>query len=247
MYDAFAFDEPVRGAIARYREQEPIRRAARRAAKIATISCFSRDRLAARLDIDPARITVIPLAPDPLFRPGDEPSPLDRPYMLFVAGAEARKNAPFFLDAFAQAFPQRDIALAIAGRLEPAAEAFLATGGIAAIRLAPDDLTLRALYRNAIAVAVPSRAEGFGLVAAEALACGAAVIAADAAALPEVTGDAALLVDPANAAGWIDALRAVASDNELRAGLCAKGAARFAFARRDEAAETTLDLLAALV
>ncbi len=200
-----------------------------------------------RLDLDPAAIAVVPLAPAALFVPGAAPSPLHTPYVLFVAGPEPRKNGPFFLETFARAFPDRSMTLAIVGRLEPAAEALISGGSLAVARLRPDDRMLRALYRNAVAVAVPSRAEGYGLVAAEALACGAAVVAADATALPEVTGDAALLIDPADADGWIAALRAIAADEELRAGLRARGAARFAFTRRDDAAEATLDLLAALV
>jgi glycosyltransferase involved in cell wall biosynthesis len=95
---------------------------------------------------------------------------------------------------------------------------------------------LRTLYRTARAVAVPSLAEGFGLVVAEAQACGAAVVAADAGAVREAGGDAALLVDPFQVGAWSAALTDVVYDDDCYAHL--RAAARNRWAHVDPSAAT---------
>jgi glycosyltransferase involved in cell wall biosynthesis len=86
--------------------------------------------------------------------------------------------------------------------------------------------TLASLYREAIALVLPSIEEGFGLPAAEAMAGGAAVIASNAAALRELTGDAALHFDAHDAGALAAAMLAVARDAELRASLASRGIER---------------------
>jgi glycosyltransferase involved in cell wall biosynthesis len=88
-----------------------------------------------------------------------------------------------------------------------------------------DDAELAALYRGAIALVMPSREEGFGLPALEAMASGCAVITSNAAALVEITGDAALNVE-SNAASLAEAMTRVASDESLRAMLASRGIER---------------------
>jgi glycosyltransferase involved in cell wall biosynthesis len=84
------------------------------------------------------------------------------------------------------------------------------------------------LYELASVVAVPSRYEGFGLPAVEAMAYGTPVVAADATALPEVVGDAGVLVDPDDVGGWAAALAALLDDPDERARRSAAGRARAA-------------------
>ena len=79
-----------------------------------------------------------------------------------------------------------------------------------------DEARLRALYDNALAIAVPSRYEGFGLPVIEAMSRGIPLVTSDAASLPEVTGGAALQVPPLDVAAWADALARVAGDAVLR-------------------------------
>jgi glycosyltransferase involved in cell wall biosynthesis len=88
-----------------------------------------------------------------------------------------------------------------------------------------DDAELAALYRGAIALVIPSREEGFGLPALEAMASGCAVIASNAAALVELTGDAALHVEP-NATSLTQAMRLIARDEALRRTLASRGIER---------------------
>ncbi len=86
----------------------------------------------------------------------------------------------------------------------------------------PDE-DLPALYAAARALVWPSLYEGFGLPVAEAMACGAAVLTSNTSALPEVAGDAALLVDPANQGAIEEGLCRLSQDDALVASLCARG------------------------
>jgi len=248
MHDAFAFTEPHVEPVARWREQSPIRRAARLAARIVTDSEWSRGELARELRLDPAAIAVVRPAPDPFWFPasGDQlPEPLAGARIVLLVGVrEPRKNARTALEAAARALRAPGELLVIAGELSAADRAFARKRRVPAGEIAAGDLLLRALYRKAALVLVPSLAEGFGLVAIEAMACGAAVIASDASALPEATGGAALLLDPRDAEGWARAIRTLLDDPAALAALRARGTARFAFADRSAAARATLELLA---
>jgi glycosyltransferase involved in cell wall biosynthesis len=92
-------------------------------------------------------------------------------------------------------------------------------------------------------VVLPSLFEGFGLPALEALACGAPLLAANATSLPEVTGDAALLLDPHDPDAWAAAMRRALRDPDLRADLARRGPARAAQFTWARTAEETLAVL----
>ena len=85
---------------------------------------------------------------------------------------------------------------------------------------------LRALYAGCALFAFPSLYEGFGMPPLEAMACGAPVVCSNASSLPEAVGDAALLVDPRDPAGWAQAMMRVADDAALREDLRRRGALR---------------------
>ena len=228
--DAFAFDEPHRDPVARWREQAPIRRAARDATKISTISGWSRDRLVRALGIEAERIEVIHPAPDPYFTPGPDagvpPALAGKRYVLLVGARESRKNARTLLAAALRALRAPAETLAVVGGLTPEDERFAKGLALATHVVDVDDALLRALYRNAAVVAIPSSAEGFGMVAVEAMACGAPVLAADAAALPEATGDAAELLPAGDVEAWGRALRRVLDDPAHARSLREAGLAR---------------------
>jgi glycosyltransferase involved in cell wall biosynthesis len=243
IYDAFAFSEPAKGFVARWREQAPIRRAAARA----TISQWSAHQIATILRVDPSRIVVVHPAPDPYFfpAPGDTlpPNLQDKQFVLFVAGPERRKNAQLLIEACAKALRAPGETLAVIGNLSEQDEEYLRAYAPPHVRLRADDGLLRTLYRTAALVAVPSRGEGFGLVAIEAMACGAPVIASNVSALPEATGGDALLLDSRDTAAWAKAIRMLLDDSAQRSALAARAAARYAFADRTKPIRNMLALL----
>lgn len=244
MHDAFAFTQPHPERIARFREQTPMRRAAREAAAIAVNSHWSRAEIERELR-PRCDSVVITWQADAFFFPaeGDRPpEPLDAtPYVLIVGVSEPRKNAALALQACARALRGSET-LVVVGELSNGDRALARRLKLRCGEMTASDPVLRALYRNAQLVLVPSLAEGFGLVAAEALACGAAVLTSDTSALPETTGDAAMLLDPHDVAAWARAIRDIL-DDPRRAGMLRARAAPFATADRSAFARRTLALL----
>ena len=227
-HDAFAFTHPHANWVGRYREQAPIRRALARADRRSANSSWTAQEFARVFNLTADSFSVIHPVPDPWWQP--VPPTQHTPYFLVVAGPEERKNLPTLVRAFARAFPARDCSLLIAGNAPRA-------------NIHPDDTELRALYSGALAVAVPSSAEGYGLMAVEAMACGAAVIASDASALPEACDGAAKLVPPFDVNAWALALRTIADDASMRAAMRENSLARAARIDRSAPARLTLALL----
>jgi glycosyltransferase involved in cell wall biosynthesis len=225
LHDPFAFTFPHPSFWARRKEQGPIARAIRTATKFLAVSDWTKGEFVRLFGVDADRIAVVPNVPDPFWQPVETRG--GRPYFLFAGGPEPRKNTAMLFKAFRTAFPGDGPGLVVAGTLSAADER--ACSAIArARRVRADDGDLRNLYSGALAVLVPSIAEGFGLTAVEAMACGAPVLAADAAALPETCGGAALLIPPLDEAGWSDAMRRVAEDSQLREELRERGLVRVA-------------------
>ncbi len=177
-----------------------------------------------------------------------EPAPFAQPYVLSVQAAiEPRKNIPRLIEAFAQARRARPaLRLVVAGGPgadEPVVRAAVARHDLTAAVDFPGVLPerlLQASYRGALALAYPSLYEGFGLPLLEAMTVGTPVIASRVSSLPEVAGDAALLVDPFDVDALAGALEQVAGDEALRADLAARGARRVRRFSWERAAQETL-------
>lgn len=226
IHDVFAFTAPHRNVVSRFREQQPVRRAVLKADSIVTVSRWSADEITRVFAIARERIRVIPHAPRPFWTPVVLPATTGDPYFLFVSGPEPRKNAPLLFAAFQEAFSRREAELVIAGTLSRGDRSMLDRTDIRFRHLHPDDEQLRALYTGALAVTVPSLAEGFGLVAIEAMACGTAVLASNACALPEACGEGAELLNPFDRAAWSAALRKVFENAAFREELRGRAARR---------------------
>jgi glycosyltransferase involved in cell wall biosynthesis len=203
----------------------------RRARTLITVSEFSRRELVELAGADPARVAVIPGGVDERFHPGADPEParhalgLRRAYVLCVASHTARKNLAALAPA-ARALAGEGIEVVVAGGHRPQ---FAREDGLDALRvLGPvaDDL-LPGLYAGALAFALPSRYEGFGLPVLEAMAAGTPVVAAAAGALPETCDGAAMLAEPDGEA-FAAALAVLASDAGERARLRTAGLERAA-------------------
>lgn len=195
--------------------------AAQRARAVVTVSEFSRRELIELGGLDPRRLTVIGGGVNARFTPGDGADAaaalgLHRPYVLTIATDDPRKNLDALLPC-AAALAQRGIELVWAGDSRPQFARTKPLTGLRTLGYVPETL-LVGLYRGAKAFVLPSRYEGFGLACLEAMACGTPVIAADRAALPEVCGDAALLVDPDDPSAITQAVLTVCED-PLRAAL----------------------------
>jgi len=149
-----------------------------------------------------------------------------------VGTIQARKNLDVLVRAVDR-LRRRDgvrVTLAIAGRRGWRTEAFDAACRETEVTLlgAVPDAALPALFANAAAFVQPSSYEGFGLTAVEAMACGAPVIAANAGSLPEVVGDAGLLVPPRDEEALASAIRELLLRPDLAEALAERGRARAA-------------------
>lgn len=210
---------------------------ARVARQIIAISGQTRDDLVEHYGTDPDKITVIHSGVDHArFRVLDDPVVhkvtsrlgIDRPYIFFLSTVQPRKNLVRLIEAF-EALDDADTLLVIAGAsgwLSRAIEERI-VGSFASERIrrlgtvADDDVP--ALYNGARVFALPSLYEGFGMGVLEAMACGCPVVTSNRSSLPEVAGDAAVLVDPFDVASIHDGIVQAISRSErerlVRAGL----------------------------
>jgi glycosyltransferase involved in cell wall biosynthesis len=216
-------------------------RAARRAARVLAISELTKRDLVELYGIPEQKIAVTPLAADPAFVP-DGPSPDGEPYALFVGALQVRKEAATAIEALSlvgEGAPRLVLAGPDKGGRTEVEETAARLGVAVELRGHVPQDELAGLYRGAECLVFPSRYEGFGLPLLEAMASGTPVVATTAGALPEVAGDAAVLVEPGNAvalAGGIE--RALADHERLRAA----GLARAASYSWAETARLTLEV-----
>ncbi len=217
------------------------------------------------LRIDKSRVVVIPEGCEPRFRPLTDPEHLHRVrtkyglpalYILCLGTLEPRKNITTLLHAFARLrsllHGEPALHLVVAGARGWREQAIFQTVKNLGIEQAVcfpgfiDDEDLPALYSGALLFVFPSLYEGFGLPVLEAMSCGIPVVASNTSAMPEVAGDAALLVDPYDIEGMATAIATVVHNTSLRDSLRRKGliqAQRFSW---ETTARKTLDLYMAL-
>ncbi len=255
IHDLIPWNEPVCGLGQRVERgcyRSAVRIAARRAVRITTVSDYVRRDVIRRLRVDPRRIEVIGNGVDPALhipeRRGQAPTlqpELQAPYVLYVGGHERRKNVAGVLAAM-QTYWARSgfgLELHLTGSLEqlcPEAAAVLnRTDPEAPVRFLgdPDDGQLSRLYGGATALLLLSYEEGFGLPALEAMVHGCPVIASNRMSLPEVVGDAGLLVAPDDQEAAARAIRDLVESPQVRAGLLERGRARAASALWRDVAE----------
>jgi glycosyltransferase involved in cell wall biosynthesis len=229
------------------------------ASAIIADSEHSRRAIVDRLGLAPERTVVIPVGLGPEFRPATpsaaqrERYGLGRHYALYVGNFRPHKNLPRLLRAWAGlAVPLRaSHRLVLAGGDDagrPALAALAASLGLGDRVVFPgliDDADLPELYGGAAAVVLPSLEEGFGLPALEAMACGAPVVASCRGALPEVVGDAGVLVDPEDEGALAGALGRVLGSTPARQALARQGLARAAHFTAARTAGRVVDLLQA--
>jgi len=220
-------------------------RAARCADAILTLSHASKVDIVERLGIPEEHVTVVPPGVDPSFTPiAPQSGParevrhryeLHEEFVLTVGSVEPRKNLPRVLEAIHRLRARTDTADVVLVHVGP--EGWLGDGVAHAVRtLGLSDAVrflgyvprqdLAALYSLARLCVYPSLYEGFGLPVAEAMACGCPVVTSNVSSLPEVAGDAAVLVDPRSVEDITDGVAALWTDAARRRELAARGQAR---------------------
>ncbi|MFO7974034.1 MAG: glycosyltransferase family 1 protein [Candidatus Hydrogenedentota bacterium] len=233
-----------------------ISRSARKAAVIIADSEITASDLQERLGIQRERIRVIPLGVDVMFRPSPaddvervcKQHGLPDKFLLFVGTQEPRKNLPRLVEAFAQIAHEIPHSLVLAGRsgwkcralrralARPELHERIITPGFIARENLP------ALLTAADGFVWPSLYEGFGLPPLEAMACGTPVLTSNTASLPEVVGDAALMVDPENSRDISAGIKRLVTDASLRDTLRQRGLKRVGAFTWQRTAELTADV-----
>ncbi|MFQ5461310.1 MAG: glycosyltransferase family 4 protein [Phycisphaerae bacterium] len=225
--------------VARIRDRLAYRAAMRlsaaRATAITAVSEFSRGQIVDCLGADAARVTTVyngaVVPPADVSMP---PSPQGAPYVLYVGGHQRRKNVVGLFRVMAEVWASghKNLELHLTGRPEwleaEAADVYGSLPDRSRVRFLghPDDRALAREYAHARAMVFLSLDEGFGLPVIEAMGHGCPVIVSNRAALPEVAGDAAVIVHPDDAQAVVGAIDRLSGDAAWRGGLVAKGLIR---------------------
>jgi glycosyltransferase involved in cell wall biosynthesis len=236
------------------------RLAVKLAKRLFTVSESARREICARLRVPAEKLAVVPEAPDPVFRPRAA-AEIEREkqaiglaaedrYLLFAGGISPHKNVETLVDAFARL---QGVKLVLVGALD---DAYLSSAGSVRARIdergvANDvllpgyvsDDALASLYSGATAVVLPSLAEGFGLPAVEAAACGAPVVLSDIPAHRETLGEDALFFPARDPRSLADQLENLVGSDMLRRSLAERGQRRVARYSWDAAAEALRKLV----
>lgn len=235
--------------------------ALRSADRVITDVPFTKNEFIRIYSLDPERIEVIPLAADPRYQCMDahdcsrfvqEQHDLHEDFILYVGTLQPRKNVETLVRAYTL-FRQRTNLphkLVMVGkpkyRFGPVFDAIEASGlteDILFTGFVPEESLPR--YYNAAALFVfPSRYEGFGLPVLEAMACGTPVITTNVSSLPDVAGNAAILVDPDDVEGFAEAMAGVLGDEAKAEQMRTAGLARAAEFSWERTARETLDVYA---
>jgi glycosyltransferase involved in cell wall biosynthesis len=228
------------------------RSSVRRAVRVVADSEHTRRDVIELLGAPPSRVTTIHLAAGAAFRPPTD-AEADRrrlatryglrfPYVLYVGTTNPRKNLARLLPAFAAArrrarLPHSLVLVGDPGFAHASVLAQIDELGLAGAVVLPgytDDADMPAIYGAADLLAFPSLYEGFGLPVLEAMSAGCPVLTSNVSSLPEIAGDAALLVDPTSVEEIDAGIERALTDAALRAGLVERGlrqAAKFSWAR----------------
>jgi glycosyltransferase involved in cell wall biosynthesis len=236
----------------------------RRADAVIAVSEHTRRDVMKHMRIPEEKITVIYEGANPAYRPLNDPAAVaavrarygvPERYILFFGTIEPRKNLAALLGAYHAllAQPGEWPALVIAGRkgwlYEPVFARVQALGLAERVRFTDwvAEADAPALMNGAELFVYPSLYEGFGLPPLEAMACGVPVVASSASSIPEIVGDAGLLVPPTDEAALMEAMQAALTDPALRTHMRARGLARAKQFTWEAAARATLKVYASVV
>jgi glycosyltransferase involved in cell wall biosynthesis len=253
---------PLHMYFRRYR----FRRGLLRAKRVIAVSEATRRDVETHLGVPPASIRTVYNAPDPAFvahggadrqeqRRIMERYQIDYPFLLYAGNIRSHKNVPRLVEAFAVVRGQlashpvyKDLRLVIIGDTisqHPAVRQTVIKSRVEHLvrflGFVPFE-TLRCFYESTAAFVFPSRYEGFGLPPLEAMACGAPVVTSNVSSLPEVAGDAAILVNPENVFDIVRGIKEALLDEPMRAELISRGRVQAAKFSWEKAARQVLEV-----
>jgi glycosyltransferase involved in cell wall biosynthesis len=229
IHDLIHIQVPAEASLAKHLYYRMIvKPACRRAHRVLTVSEYSRAQIVEWSGVPPHRVVNVGNGVGPPFSPDGPRRQAGGPYVLYVGNPRPHKGLATLLHAF-RGLPDSDLRLVLAGRLGAETAQRVRSLGIGhrtEIVDSPTDHELACLYRGAMVLVLPSLMEGFGLPALEAMACGTPVIASRAGSLPEVVGDAGVLVDALDPGAIQRAMESALASPESRAAMRAKGIER---------------------
>jgi glycosyltransferase involved in cell wall biosynthesis len=236
-----------------------VRLSAKKANAIIVVSNSTKKELLDLTKISEDKIYLTYLAADEIFKPNKDPLVLENlrqkynfkeDYILHVGSLHPRRNIERIINAFSHLKKEIDkkIIFILVGqwfdkknKLNDMAKKLNIINYIKHIDYVPDDDLVK-LYNFADLFIYPSLYEGFGLPVLEAMACGTPVITSNISSLPEITGDAAFLVDPYNVYEMKEAMKSILLEKELHSRLIEKGFKKIKNYTWNKAAEKTLEI-----
>ena len=195
-----------------------------RAKAVITVSRFGAEELVRVFQIEASALhSIYHGVAHEVFNPEGEAEPVAGPYFLVVSQYQPKKNLDRVLEAYASLPEPRPALIAIAPGLASSSEC---PPGVTIIKDALSSEALARWYRGALAYVCPSLHESFGMPLLEAMSWGCPVITSNVTACPEVTGEAAILVDPRSVTEIAEAMLKLAEDQTLRGKLRERGIAQ---------------------
>lgn len=236
------------------------------ARRVITPSEYSKGRIVEMLGVPAERVTVNPWAPDRGTTRVDDPVELDRVrvkyglrpgerYAFGFGASDPRKNTARLIQAYAGLPPvvRAECRLLLVGMQRPKLDEFrgladkLGVVGDVVVHGFADEADVSALLSGSCVLCFPSRSEGFGLPILDGFLCRTAVLCGNKTSLPEVAGDAAVLIDPDDVDSLRDGLHALLTDDGLRQRLIACGTERLAGYTWNRVADTAAGVFEAAV
>lgn len=234
-----------------------VKPAAKRTKRIITDSENSKKDIVELLSVHPGKVEVIPLGVNGNYQPHQDQEKLEAlrtklqlptRFILFVGNRKPHKNLIRLIEAFSE-LEHRDYSLvAVVDKdprfisIEDKIKELHLEGRVTVIDEPIREGDLPVLYRAATLFVLPSLYEGFGLPVLEAMACGTPVVVANLSSLPEVVGEAGVLIDPSDTRMLVQTLDRVLGDDLLRAELSRKGLARAKLFSWEKTARRTLEV-----
>ena len=196
-----------------------VKRVCRHAPLVFTVSEYSKREICEWAGIAPEKVVVIYNGVDENFHPDVEPLVSEHPYLLYVGDRKPHKNIKGVIEGFARSNLPNDVQLRLSGNVSSQvmkmAQDFGVEDRLVFMGFIPER-DLPGVYKGAKALLMPSFYEGFGLPMLETMAVGTPVLSSNCTAIPEIAGDAALLVDPYRPDDIAEGINQIVLDDGLR-------------------------------